>query len=101
MWKIQTGPSRNSPKVSDGEHALKSVEESIEDDILLVAEELPLHPNAMICRALSADFSCSFRFKQATSNNACRWHDVWPSFETGQNYIIYNCFGGRNLHTLS
>lgn len=51
--------SRNSPKVSDGEHALKSAE-SIEDDILLVAEELPLHPNGMICRALSADFSCSF-----------------------------------------
>lgn len=28
-----------------------------QDDILLVAEELPLHPNAMICRALSADYS--------------------------------------------
>lgn len=30
-----------------------------QDDILLVAEELPLHPNAMICRALSSDYSCS------------------------------------------
>ena len=28
-----------------------------EEDILLVAEELPLHPNAMICRALANDFS--------------------------------------------
>ena len=28
-----------------------------EEDILLVAEELPLHPNAMICRALGNDFS--------------------------------------------
>ncbi|CAK9096042.1 unnamed protein product [Durusdinium trenchii] len=36
----------------------KEITFSEEDDILLVAEELPLHPNAMICRALSADYSC-------------------------------------------
>ena len=35
----------------------KEIDFSEEEDILLVAEELPLHPNAMICRALSRDFS--------------------------------------------
>jgi hypothetical protein len=33
-----------------------------EEDVLLVAEELPLHPNALICRALSNDFTCHMTF---------------------------------------
>eukprot|EP00435_Cladocopium_sp_Y103_P056845 s1529_g19.t1 len=36
----------------------KEIVFSEEEDVLLVAEELPLHPNALICRALSKDFTC-------------------------------------------